>query len=144
MVDYSTLPVCEFAFPGPLRDKLVSAVLNGSKTSTTSTLVEYGIGQEELPVIGLREVVIDSQGRPVAVIETTDVRQVPLAEVDLQHAIDEGEGFATVAQWRAGHEEFWHSQEMRESLNDPGFTVEDGTMVVLQRFKVIARLPPMP
>lgn len=138
MTNYSALPVCEFAFPGPLRDKLVSSVLNGSKTSTTSTLIEYGIGQEELPVAGLHEVVIDSQGRPVAVIETTDVRQVPLGEVDLQHAIDEGEGFTTVAQWRAGHEGFWHSREMREALDDPGFTVDDGTMVVLQRFRVVS------
>lgn len=140
MTDYSTFPVCEFAFPGPLRDKLVSAILDGSKTTTTSTLLEYEVGQEELPVVGLQEVVIDSQSRPVAVIETTEVRQAPLAAVDLQHAIDEGEGFTTVAQWRAGHERFWHSEEMRDFLNDSRFMVEDGTTLVLQRFKLVARL----
>ncbi len=141
MTDFTTLPVCEFAFPGPLRDQLVAAVLDGSKTSTTATLIEYAVEQEELPLVGLREAVIDSDGRRVAVIEMTEVRQTRLADVDLQHAIDEGEGFTTVAQWRAGHEEFWHSADMREAMNDPHFTVDDETMLVLQRFKVIARLP---
>ena len=141
VTDYSALPVCEFSFPGPLRDQLVAAVLDGSKTSTTATLIEYEIKQEDLPVAGLREVVIDSAGKPVAVIEMTDVRQARLAEVDLLHAIDEGEGFRTVAQWRAGHEEFWHSQEMRDAMGDPHFSVDDDTVLVLQRFKVVARLP---
>lgn len=141
MNNYDDLPVCEFAFPGPLRDKLVAAVLDGSKTSTTATHMEYDIELETLPVAGGRELVIDSAEKPVAVIEMTEVRQLPLAEVDLQHAIDEGEGYATVAQWRTAHEEFWHSTEMREFVGDPDFTVNDNTVLVLQRFKVVARLP---
>lgn len=140
MTDYSALPSCEFAFPGPLRDQLVAAVLDASKTSTTATLIEYEIEQEDLPVVGLQEVVIDSAGKPVAVIEMTEIRQARLAEVDLQHAIDEGEGFTTVAQWRAAHEEFWHSQDMRDAMSDPHFSVGDDTVLVLQRFKVVARL----
>lgn len=141
MTDYSALPVCEFAFPGALRDQLVAAVLDGSKTSTTAMLIGYEIDQEDLPVVGLKEVVIDSAGTPVAVIEMTEVRQTRLAEVDLQHAIDEGEGFITIDQWRAGHEEFWHSQDIRDELNDPHFTVNDDTVLVLQRFRVVSRLP---
>lgn len=141
MSNYSDLPLCEFAFPGPLRDKLVAAVLDGSKTSTTATRMEYDIELEALPVVGGRELVIDSDEKPVAVIEMTEVRQLRLAEVDLQHALDEGEGYSTVAQWRAAHEGFWHSPEMREFVGDPGFTVDDNTVLVLQRFKVVARLP---
>jgi len=141
MTDYSDLPLCEFAFPGPLRDKLVAAVLDGSKTSTTATRMEYDIEQEALPVVGVRELVIDSQDRPVAIIEMTEVRQVRLAEVDLQHAVDEGEGYTTVAQWRTAHEGFWHSADMREAVGDPDFTVDNDTVLVLQRFTVVARLP---
>ena len=64
--------------------------------------------------------VIDSDDRPVAVIEFTDVRVVALAQVDLAHAMDEGEGDTSVAEWRAGHEQFWHSDdEMRAALEDP-------------------------
>lgn len=139
--EFVGLPIGEFAFPGPLRDQLVAAILDGSKTSTTATLIEFEVEQEELPRVGEREVVVDSAGRGVAVTELTEVRMARLADVDLQHAIDEGEGFTTVAQWRAGHEDFWHSPDMREAMKDPEFTVDDTTMLVLQRFKVIAQLP---
>ena len=141
MIDYSVLPVYEFAFPGPLRDQLVAAVLDGSKTSTTALLIGYEIDQEDLPVVGLKEVVIDSAGIPVAVIEMTEVRQARLGEVDLLHAIDEGEGFTTIDQWRSDHEEFWHSQGLRDELKDPQFKVNDDTVLVFQRFRIVARLP---
>lgn len=140
MTDYSALPVSEFAFPGPLRDLLVGAILDGSKTSTTATLIEYEIEGEGLPYVGGRELVVDSEGEGVAVIEVTEVRTVRLADVDLQHAIDEGEGYTSVAQWRAGHEEFWHSAEMREAMGDPEFTVDDDSLLVLQRFRVVERV----
>ncbi|MFJ9947364.1 ASCH domain-containing protein [Kitasatospora sp. NPDC091207] len=136
----AALRVAEFAFPGPLRDQLVAAVLNGAKTSTTGLVADYEHENEPLPRVGVRSAVIDSAGRPVAVTETTDVRVVPLAEVDLRHAVDEGEGFTTVAEWRSVHEGFWHGEEMRAALGDPGFTVDDTTPVVLERFRVVADL----
>lgn len=84
--------------------------------------------------------VIDSDDRPVAVIEVTGVRVVPLAQVDLAHVVDEGEGHTSVAEWRAGHERFWHSGEMRAALEDPEFTVDDATLAVLERFRLITDL----
>ncbi|OCC11202.1 ASCH domain-containing protein [Streptomyces sp. PTY087I2] len=128
------------AFPGPLRDRLVAAVLSGEKVSTTGLLCEYELEQEELPPVGERSALIDSDGREVAVVEVTEVRVLPLGAVDLRHALDEGEGYASVAEWRAGHERFWHSEEMREALGDPAFTVDDGTMIVAERFRVVERL----
>ncbi|MFE7171232.1 ASCH domain-containing protein [Streptomyces sp. NPDC057616] len=134
------MPKAEFAFPGPLRDRLVAAILDGAKTATTALLTEYEHEGELLPVVGERSVVVDSDGRPVAVIEVTGVRVVRLQEVDVDHARDEGEGHTTVDAWRTGHEKFWHSEEMRQALGDPGFTVDDATPVVLQRFHVVTRL----
>jgi len=131
------LPVAEFGYPGALRDRLVAAILDGSKTSTTSLVIEYGIENEPLPVAGSRQVLIDSEGRPVAIIETTDVRVARLGDVDLDHARDEGEGFDSVAAWRAGHEGFWHGAETRAFLGDPGFTVTDDTEVVLERLRLV-------
>jgi uncharacterized protein YhfF len=75
--------VTEFAFPGPLRDQLVAAILAGEKTTATGLLAEYEHENEPLPGPGLRQVVVDSAGRPVAVIETTAVRVMHLADVDL-------------------------------------------------------------
>jgi uncharacterized protein YhfF len=54
------LPAFEFAFPGPLRDRLVAAVLDGSKTTTSGLLQDYEIDGEPLPVAGSRAAVIDS------------------------------------------------------------------------------------
>jgi uncharacterized protein YhfF len=107
------LPVIESAFPGPLRDQLVAAILAGEKTTTTGLLADYERENEPLPTPGLRQVMIDSAGRPVAVIETTAVRVMRLAGVDLGHAQGEGEGYASVTEWRAGHEQFWHSGARR-------------------------------
>ncbi|MEU9130892.1 ASCH domain-containing protein [Kitasatospora sp. NPDC048540] len=134
---YAGLPKSEFAFPGPLRDALVAAVLSGAKTSTTGLLAEYRKLGEELPAPGDRQAVVDSDDRPVAVIEVTGVRVVPLGEVGLQHALDEGEGYRTVAEWRATHEGFWRSPELLEVLEEPEFTVDDSTEVVLERFRVV-------
>jgi uncharacterized protein YhfF len=131
------LPRAEFAFPGPLRDQLVAAILSGAKTSTSALVLGYERENEPLPSIGQREAVVDSDDRRVAAIELTEVRVVRLADVDLQHVLDEGEGFESVAQWRAGHEGFWHSAEVRAELGDPSFTVNDDTLVLAQRFRLV-------
>jgi uncharacterized protein YhfF len=128
------LPVVEFAFPGSLRDQLVAAILAGEKTTTTSLAAGYE--NEPLPAPGQRQAVVNSAGRPVAVIETTAVRVIRLADVDLSHALSEGEGYASVTEWRAGHEQFWHSAEVRQELGD-AFTVSDDTLVVAQEFRLI-------
>ena len=80
---------------------------------------------------------VDSAGRVVAVIETTAVQVMRLADVDLNHALGEGEGYASVAEWRASHEQFWHSAEMRQALGDPTFTVGDDTLVVAEEFRLV-------
>jgi uncharacterized protein YhfF len=136
-VKLDDLPRAEFGFPGPLRDRLVASILSGAKTSTSGLVLEYERANEPLPSVGQLLAVVDSAGRPVAVIELSEVRVVRLADVDLQHALDEGEGDETVAQWRAGHEDFWHSSEVRAELGDPGFTVNDDTLVLAQRFRLV-------
>jgi uncharacterized protein YhfF/8-oxo-dGTP pyrophosphatase MutT (NUDIX family) len=137
-MSHEDLPRFELAFPGPLRDRLVAAVLSGVKTATTGLLEGYSRLDEPLPVAGERAVVIDSSGAPVAVVQTTEVRVLPLGEVGLAYARDEGEGHESVAAWRADHERFWRSAEMRAALGD--LAIDDRTSVVAQRFRVVERL----
>jgi len=138
MPENNDLPVSEYAFPGPLRDQLVAAILSGEKTSTTSLVAGYELDGEPLPAVGDRALVIDSAGEPVCIEEITEVRLVRLGDVDLDHAIAEGEGFTNVADWRVGHEDFWHSAEFRAEMGDENFTVDDDTQTVLVRFRIIS------
>ncbi|TFB63347.1 ASCH domain-containing protein [Cryobacterium sp. Hz7] len=140
MTNHGEFQIAEFGFPGPLRERLIAAILAGTKTSTSSTLVEYSIEDEQLPIIGNKQTVVDSHDAAVAIIQTVAVEIVRLADVGLEHARDEGEGFVSVAAWRRGHEAFWHGTEMRAFLNSPTFTVDDDTLVVLERFQLIEAL----
>jgi uncharacterized protein YhfF len=83
--------------------------------------------------------VVDSDGRDVAVIEITEVRVLPIGDTDLQFARDEGEGFESVAEWRAAHDRFWRSyaDEIRDYLGDPDWDVRDDTLYVAERFRLL-------
>lgn len=134
------LPVAEFAFPGPLRDRLVGAILAGAKTTTATLREEYVREGAPLPVVGAEEVVVDSDEHPVAVIRTRDVQVVRLADVTDEHARAEGEAYPDAAAWREGHEAFWTSVEFIAALGEPRIVVDDATEVVCETFEVVRRL----
>jgi uncharacterized protein YhfF len=140
--DLEPLTTWGFAFPGPLRDELMALALAGTKTTTAGLLVEFEVEGAALPTPGNRELLVDSNDRPVAVVETLECRVVRLADVDHRHAIDEGEGYANAAEFRVAHERFWNGyiDNLRGSLGDPGFRLDDDTMVVLERFRIVERL----
>jgi uncharacterized protein YhfF len=69
---------------------------------------------------------------PLAVIETTEVRVIPAADIDLEFAHDEGEGFETVDDWWAAHDCFWRTYVAGLSGR---LTAE--TPVVAERFRLI-------
>lgn len=130
------LPLIEFMFPGPGRDRIVRAIRAGEMTATSSLEQEYAAVLDPLPAVGERGVVIDSQGEPVCVIETTAVEVVALRDVPLAHAVAEGEGYASLEEWREGHMRFWTSDAMRAELGG-SFVIDDDTRVVLERFAVV-------
>lgn len=138
------LPVTAFAFPGPLRDELTALVLAGTKTATAGLVADYIVDGDLIPRPGDREVVIDSQLRPVAIIETTRCEVTTISRVSDAFARDEGEGFADATDWRHAHERFWGSylDDLRRDLGDPTFTLQDSTPVVCQWFRLVERLDP--
>lgn len=144
LLNDESIPTGEYAFPGPLREALVAAIVSGEKTSTSSLLLEYELDDEEPDEPGAKERVLNSQGEVVCVTEDCAVAVIPFGAIPLEHAIAEGEGFRTVAEWQAAHREFWESKEFRDSLTEAGypnaqdFTVTDDTLVVCTTFRVIA------
>ena len=133
----------ELGFAGtPLRRQLVDAVLRGEKTATAGLLVDYEREGESLPSVGDRSVLLDDGDVGVAVVEVTDVRVLRVADCELAFARDEGEGFESVPAWRAAHERFWrgYADDIRAYLGDPGWDVNDDTLFVAERFRVVERL----
>ena len=65
----------------------------------------------------------------MAVAETTEVSVVAAGNVDLEFARDEGEGFESVEDWRRAHERFWAEHD-----------IDDGTLIVAERFRLVERL----
>lgn len=130
------LPRAEFAFPGPLRDKLVASILSGEKTATSSLREQYVRAGDTVPQVGDRSVLIDSEDREVATLRVTAVALVPVGEVTLDHAIAEGEGFETVQQWLDGHMNFWTSEDFIEEYGAPPIEVTADTIVVCEWFTV--------
>ena len=131
MHEVSQLRRFELGYPRTdLRRKLVAAVLSGYKTATASLLSEYEpVTAEPLPVVGQHYLMVGYDDEPVAVVEVTEVRVVPCKDVDLQFARDEGEGFESVAAWRAAHERFWDGQVITEEAP-----------IVCERFRLVQTL----
>ncbi len=130
--------ICEFAFPGPLRDRLVASVLRGEKTATSSLLVEWEVEGDALPAVGEREAVVDSGGQPVAVIEVVAVEVIPLGDAHLDLALAEGEGFHSVAEWRASHERFWVEEVIPALPAGRREPLTTETQVVVERFRLVS------
>lgn len=139
-IDINQLPKDEFGFSGPLRDKLVTAILEGKKQSSTSLLIEYVLEHEALTEVGQLSVVLDSANTAVAVLRQTETKVCRLADVTLEHCIAEGEGYATIAAWRTSHEAFWNSPEFLAELGLSDCHISDDTKVVCDRFELVSVL----
>ncbi|MCX2927086.1 ASCH domain-containing protein [Streptomyces sp. NEAU-W12] len=118
----------ELGTPDGLRDELNALVLAGRKTATTGLLAEYVEETEGLEFPGERLALLDNDGRAVATVEITGVETTSFAEVTREHAAAEGEGDASLEDWRAGHRRFWQRE---------GTPVEDGTPLVCLTFRVV-------
>jgi uncharacterized protein YhfF len=129
----------ELGVPGPMRDRLVSAVLAGEKIATSSLLAQYEDDGEPLPMAGERRVIIGSSGEEVALVEIAEVSVIRLGDADQRLAHDEGEGFRSVAEWREAHEDFWRREVLSE-LRRPR-PLDDDTEVVVERFRVVGKRP---
>jgi uncharacterized protein YhfF len=125
----SEYPPFELGYPRTeLRRQLVDAVLAGAKTATAGLLEEYEEEGEAVPSAGDRFLLEGFNEEPIAVVEVTEARVVPAAEIDEQFARDEGEGFETVDDWRVAHETFFKRP------------LQQDTMIVALRFRLVERV----
>ena len=119
-------------------DRLLAAVLRREKTATSSLAVEYLSG-EPLPLVGERLRLMDHDGRPHGVVQTTRVRIIPLHLVGDDVAREEGEGFASAQHWRDAHLAFWSevADWVRIDAGDPAWQLRETEPVVVHWFRLI-------
>ena len=115
-----------------LANELLALVLEGRKRATAGSLAEYEIEDFATPRVGDRWIVCDGQGRPRAIVETTDVRVGPLSSVDDQFAWDEGEGDRTRDDWLRGHTDYF-----TRSHAQAGIPFHPDIPIVFERFDVL-------
>ena len=147
-MDVEIRRVLESAFPGEeacyfepvaiggtpsVADAGAVAVLNGTKTTTSSALWEYP--DEKIPFAGALSVLLDGQDRPRAIVETQRVEVVPFGSVDGEFARAYGEGDRTLDWWRSEMRAWYRASAARHG---EGFS--DDTLIICEWIAVVRRL----
>ena len=117
-----------------LANELAALVQLGDKQATASLPAEFTSAGLPLPVAGDLSIVTRADGGPVAIIELTEVRQVPFQGVDAAFAADEGEGDRTLAWWRTAHRAYFSRVSAKL-----GCEFDESTLVICQRFRLVWR-----
>ena len=115
-----------------MADELGALIFAGTKTATCSALWEYEAEGEALPEVGTKTIVLDGNGDPLCIIETTAVEVHPFDEVDERFAYEEGEGDRSLEYWREAHWRFF-SRTLPRIGKDP----EPDMPLVCERFRVV-------
>lgn len=115
-----------------LTNELGWLVVRGIKTATCSALWEWEEEGNPIPQPGAISIVLDGHGKPMCIIETTEVYVCRFNSVDEEFARAEGEGDLSLAYWRKAHENFFS-----RVLAKIGREFSEDMPVVCERFKVI-------
>jgi uncharacterized protein YhfF len=129
------IDVFAFGDSPEMNDRLGRLVFDGPKLATASLLAAYEARCESLPVENSYSVVLDSHGRPMGTIFTTEVRIRLFNDVDASFAFDEREGDRSLDDWRTAHREFFE----RECVVLNVAFYEAAARVVCERFTVFER-----
>jgi uncharacterized protein YhfF len=125
--------VAEAFGDGPaLADELGGLIASGIKTGTCSALWDWEAEGNPIPEVGLISIVLDGQGHPLCIIETTEVTQRRFNQVDADFARSEGEGDLSLEYWRSAHTNFFS-----RTLPKIGRQFSADMPLVCERFKLI-------
>jgi uncharacterized protein YhfF len=115
-----------------LAEELGQLVLRGIKTGTCSALWEWEAEGKPVPQVGSITVVLDGHGKPMCIIETTEMFVCRFNDVDEEFARAEGEGDMSLEYWRKAHVNFFS-----RVLPKIGKEFSEDIPLVCERFRVI-------
>lgn len=113
-------------------DELGELVFTGRKKATASNYVSYKHDNEPLPKAGDLNIITNFDGKPLCVIETTNVDIIPFKDVPEEFAALEGEGDLSLEFWRREHKRFF-----TDELKQIGMEFNEDILVVCESFKVV-------
>jgi uncharacterized protein YhfF len=112
--------------------KLADFVIFGTKRATACLVLVNKIKPETAPMMNVYSVVTDFAGKPLCIIQTTGIREVPFLDVDFEFAEAEGEGYKNIEDWRKGHRDYF-TKECKEL----GFEFNEQMVVCCERFELL-------
>lgn len=121
-----------FCGGGKEADELLDLVKEGKKRGTASSLIAYKTENEEIPSVGDKSIILDSNNEAHLVIVTRKVTVTPFDSVHPYHGFLEGEGDRILRYWREVHERFF-APDYKETGKD----FDPKGEVVLEEFDVI-------
>ena len=127
------LDVFYFGDTPELAAALAHLVIKGVKRGTTGWLAAAHREGVAIPHPGMVSIVTDGFGHALCAIRSETVEQLRFAEIGERHAWIEGEGDRTLADWRAGHLSYFHSEATRL-----GLTFSEDETVFFEQFRLLA------
>lgn len=130
---HTTKFVAEGWGDGPeMADELGALIAQGTKTGTCSALWEWEAEGNPIPEAGLVTIVLDGKGKPLCIVETTEVSICKYNEVDSDFARAEGEGDLSLTYWREAHRNFFS-----RVLPKIGKEFSEEMPLVCERFRMV-------
>ncbi len=117
--------------------KVLTAILSGIKTTTSSAFWQYPDGR--IPFKGALSVLLDGRGCARAVVETERVQITPFVCVNEDFAMAYGEGDRTLAWWRSAMGAWYRAEALRG-----GADFSDETLIICEWIAVARRLDGRP
>lgn len=114
-------------------ENLLKLVLKGKKTATCSALEEFQLNNEEIPKVGDYSIVLNAEGVPKCIIETTSVLFLKFEDMTYEICKREGED-ENLESWQKNHINFFTVYGARL-----GYNFSWNMDIVFEDFKVVYR-----
>lgn len=124
--------IWKFCGGGPSADALANLVLAGTKTATSSTKLAFEMEGEELPYVGMYNVILFDNDEAACIIQDVKVSIVPFHQVSAEHAYKEGEDDRSLKIWREVH-----IRAFTPDYKTAGLDFDENGDCVLEEFKVV-------
>lgn len=132
LLTHDTYDAWAFGNSPEMADELLTHVLKGEKTGTSSLYVLYELEQEQVPEVESYSVLLDGNDQAQAIICTKVVEILPYSQVSEVHGYLEGEGDRTLSYWRSVHQPFFEQE-----LKKYGQTFSEDLLIVYELFELV-------